>query len=438
MERLTFRLKVITPLFLSGADQAKAELRPPSIRGALRFWFRAMMGGVVGGDWRKVKQLETEVFGSTEQASRFAVAVSYSSTELHVFDPTHQIRHETRDGIIYLSFPRLKWDRKAGKQQWIKPHIEPNSTFTIELKLFDDSPHIKQILTSCVWLFLHFGGLGTRNRRGFGSLRSLSSPSGSNLNFQSPLNPRQLACYFKDNLQEIERCFCDYAKSKNVSGVSSIFNRVSKTAPSFSCFQSWESAFITKDNWQSWDLVLDDLGQFLRRFRNNSLPSGSLRARTPDYTQVVTHYLPTQTGAGWALHHGRVSSWDLQNDAFGLPIQYRSNSRSQQVSTQTQKFDIAAILKWKLGDQESDRRGSPLSIHPLALGNGQYAIVLLIFYAEFLPSGAAEQLQPVGRWPSTTSVPRPGPQAVLTADLQVLSNLAQQARKTFTDLGGLP
>jgi len=43
MERLSFKIHVATPLFLSGANQQKVELRPPSIRGALRFWFRAMM-----------------------------------------------------------------------------------------------------------------------------------------------------------------------------------------------------------------------------------------------------------------------------------------------------------------------------------------------------------------------------------------------------------
>jgi CRISPR type III-B/RAMP module RAMP protein Cmr1 len=43
MKQLAFKMQVVTPLFLSGADQHVAELRPPSIRGALRFWFRAMM-----------------------------------------------------------------------------------------------------------------------------------------------------------------------------------------------------------------------------------------------------------------------------------------------------------------------------------------------------------------------------------------------------------
>lgn len=57
MKELSFKLQVITPLFLSGAQQKEAELRPPSIRGALRFWFRAMMGGVVGGDVAKVRSV---------------------------------------------------------------------------------------------------------------------------------------------------------------------------------------------------------------------------------------------------------------------------------------------------------------------------------------------------------------------------------------------
>jgi len=43
METLTVTLKTVTPLFLGGARQNEhAELRPPSIKGALRFWYRAI------------------------------------------------------------------------------------------------------------------------------------------------------------------------------------------------------------------------------------------------------------------------------------------------------------------------------------------------------------------------------------------------------------
>ncbi len=42
-------LETITPLFLTGADpRGEPELRAASIRGALRFWLLALLGGVIG------------------------------------------------------------------------------------------------------------------------------------------------------------------------------------------------------------------------------------------------------------------------------------------------------------------------------------------------------------------------------------------------------
>jgi CRISPR-associated protein Cmr1 len=70
MKESSFKLQVVRPLFLSGARQQEAELRPLSIRGALRFWFRAMMGGVVGGDVAKVRKLEAAVWGTETAGSR--------------------------------------------------------------------------------------------------------------------------------------------------------------------------------------------------------------------------------------------------------------------------------------------------------------------------------------------------------------------------------
>ena len=37
-----FELEIITPLFLAGADTNKPELRATAIKGALRFWWRAL------------------------------------------------------------------------------------------------------------------------------------------------------------------------------------------------------------------------------------------------------------------------------------------------------------------------------------------------------------------------------------------------------------
>lgn len=49
MNGVDFGIQVLTSLFIAGAEPKSADLRregirAPSLRGALRFWFRAMMG----------------------------------------------------------------------------------------------------------------------------------------------------------------------------------------------------------------------------------------------------------------------------------------------------------------------------------------------------------------------------------------------------------
>jgi CRISPR-associated protein Cmr1 len=47
---LAVTLETVTPVFLGGADPRGApELRPPAFRGAMRYWLRAALGGVIWG-----------------------------------------------------------------------------------------------------------------------------------------------------------------------------------------------------------------------------------------------------------------------------------------------------------------------------------------------------------------------------------------------------
>ncbi|HID77150.1 MAG TPA: type III-B CRISPR module RAMP protein Cmr1, partial [Planctomycetaceae bacterium] len=39
--------RIVTPMFCAGADEQRAELRLPSFKGALRFWWRSLMWGQV-------------------------------------------------------------------------------------------------------------------------------------------------------------------------------------------------------------------------------------------------------------------------------------------------------------------------------------------------------------------------------------------------------
>ena len=63
---------IITSMFLSGAD-GKPELRAPSIKGAMRFWWRAMNGHLSPED---LKRKETAIFGgSGEKDGRSKVVI---------------------------------------------------------------------------------------------------------------------------------------------------------------------------------------------------------------------------------------------------------------------------------------------------------------------------------------------------------------------------
>lgn len=65
MKSETFHLELITPCFCGGAEPEKqAEIRAPSIRGQLRWWFRTL-GGFKSLAPMPVHEQEAMVFGST-------------------------------------------------------------------------------------------------------------------------------------------------------------------------------------------------------------------------------------------------------------------------------------------------------------------------------------------------------------------------------------
>ncbi len=169
MQEVTFDLQTITPLFLAGADQTTAELRAPSFRGEMRYWLRALVGGMVrtGPEGLKtVRDAETEVFGATDRGSAISIKVSAGPNEPKPF--TEQIsirvggqRQATGKGYLLWSM-RLK--------QPPRYYITPNTQFQIHLSTrgTDIIRHKKGI--AALWLLTHLGGIGSRSRRCAGSL----------------------------------------------------------------------------------------------------------------------------------------------------------------------------------------------------------------------------------------------------------------------------
>jgi CRISPR/Cas system CMR-associated protein Cmr1 (group 7 of RAMP superfamily) len=185
MRELKVTLETVTPLFLGGADNRTPELRPPPFRGMMRYWFRALAGGVVGDDGRALKTIrekEAEIFGGAdEKHGQSAVWVRLSEPK---FVPES-----------YLLLPH----RDKPKFPAIPPGVTP--TLTLTLKPGAEMQKLEMTVWSLL-VELTLGGVGKRSRRGFGSLRVTEMgelPPGLNNDLQQQLEEaRQLPANAED------------------------------------------------------------------------------------------------------------------------------------------------------------------------------------------------------------------------------------------------
>lgn len=151
--KITIDIRTVTPLFIAGADQRRIEnegLRAPSLKGLLRWWFRAIMGGMVASI-DHLRELENQIFGSTDQKSRIKIVSTVMS------DPSSI---EIPKKLEYLWFSI----KLQGRQQY----YPPNTKFRVDIISLDED-YLKVAL-GCLWAIIYLGGIGTRMRRGAGSL----------------------------------------------------------------------------------------------------------------------------------------------------------------------------------------------------------------------------------------------------------------------------
>lgn len=150
METITFTCKVITPMFLAGADGKTPELRAPSIKGAMRFWWRAFRADLVkSGSYADLKKKEWDRFGGTgETASR-------SSFSLQV--------HPIGKRIIRSDESLVPHDKRKGHGNAFGPGQQFRVTIrTFRIEIVDE-------LIALFQLVAVLGGVGKRSRRGMGA-----------------------------------------------------------------------------------------------------------------------------------------------------------------------------------------------------------------------------------------------------------------------------
>lgn len=185
VERKTYDLEVVTPMFLGGADPTKAEIRAPSFKGMLRFWWRALNPQLSAKGLKNLYDKESDIFGNTEKKSKISLKIEASnikSTLDMIKGKKFQVESKSNknknnnnsDNIItfkldilhYLAYGTMEYQKGRGNVL-IKEYITPKSKFKIAIQ--GPESYIKEVELALKYL-LTFGGLGAKSRNGFGSL----------------------------------------------------------------------------------------------------------------------------------------------------------------------------------------------------------------------------------------------------------------------------
>ncbi len=367
--KTTFKLKVLTPMFMGGADpEGEPELRPASIRGAMRFWFRAIAGAVTNKP-EDVYRLESEVFGNTERKSKVVVRVKVLSKKLiqkgslvpFVFaansktienilkgnnerwkrnlkimlnkygQPIFESKIEKAHQLNFLAYLAnmglAKYESSEGEFTWIRPAFDIDTIFKIEIHSNDEE--ILKITENTFILTVNLGGFGARWRHGFGSCLIVEDGQ-----FYKKSNLEQVVSYLQSTIKKL-------VEDSTVS-VSYKPNR----HPDFPIFhpdyaEVWEGFLSNCSN--SWTMCLSQIGMLYREFRVKDV---NRFGHTQDFLDIIKPIFERK----------QIQSEDPINDIFGLPIQF-----SKIYKINDRKVRKTATIK--VEKEQINRRASPLILH---------------------------------------------------------------------------
>jgi CRISPR-associated protein Cmr1 len=349
--KLQATLETVTPLFLGGSDpRGQPELRAASFRGAMRFWLRALLGGVLGDRPAEIFQCESQVFGSTDHASPVVVRLEHATLPPNAYATYTQLT-QNRAGIAYLFFGARSFGNEPERKA-----IASGCQFacTIRLRAGVQDLRTLQAAVAALWLLTHLGGLGMRARKGGGSLQ-VASTNWNDSSLPSLTVQAQTATQLQKALQDELHRLRNWAAETFNGSLSPTF----QTPPAFDVLHpDWCSIAVVNREFEDWKEALDAFGQTMQRFRNRY---------EPDYSNVK------------AVLQGSSRLQPVQRAAFGLPIAFYFRSLNDKRAT--------------LEGEEHDRRASPLLVRVTKLANGKCVLVLTRFRSLFLPTNERLQLR---------------------------------------------
>jgi CRISPR type III-B/RAMP module RAMP protein Cmr1 len=209
----TYEIELITPCFCGGAEPEKrAEIRVPSIRGQLRWWFRTLGGFKSLRD--SAREQEDRIFGSVagekSKASDLILRVDGAQLSSANVKDADEMGAATGTDRGYLLFPlRSKQERQKKRGRGVFDVKEPFPYFKLTA-LWRGDPGLWSEIQSLISVFVHLGSLGFRSRRAMGSLAFRTDPSDLSEALDRFRNPTSL-CIRQLDASDAEDAFCQLA-----------------------------------------------------------------------------------------------------------------------------------------------------------------------------------------------------------------------------------
>jgi hypothetical protein len=384
----TVTLEVTTPLFNAGhaphtgsVPVEDAEIRIPSLLGAMRFWFRALAGAVVGDDLKALHRWENRVFGRAV-ATGDQSATSPLQWRIRAQPDVTPVEGEHK----WLPSTR-KSSFRQGNDRWLvyllgqglgdasgctvrRPYIAPGKEIPLQFRIRRRDDAALALNLASLWLLTSFGGIGARTRRGFGGVRIASVELAPDV----PSLWSKLLSSFPKNpaIQDMQCLWCnqiDYFITKFVPLTEGPSSSQQRQAPHKFCWtQAPEYPVIgMKDEDSGRHVTAASLGPGFRSW-NAALGHAGLAWRTLRATEPAPdarYPEPKAKTREWKkVVHGNEKQFNI--GAYGLPIVFKDN--------------IAQVM---IGEEKS-RRASPVWMRPVKI-DGMWRVFSFAFLTRLLP-----------------------------------------------------
>lgn len=377
MKKLRLTYRIATPCFLGGAAQ-QPEFRLASFKGVLRFWWRTLQWGRFT-DAKAMKEEEDSIFGSADRnfgRSKVQLRLTKTTPDKLVTQATRSVLwqddqpqnskgNEKRPGAFYLGYGCINpiFNEGSGDKagQLIRGCLMPFE-FELAVRIRCNDQQTQSVEAALAMMGL-LGGLGSKSRKGYGSL-SLVNWTTEN----GGADPEWL----------------------DLSSPAAMFEKIagnwmsSKVVPDWTAFSKGTRVLkleLAKKETTARTL-LDAIGSEMMLFRCWGY-GGKVVGKDAEqrfWEDRDLHYMKTRPGKIDNLTgNGPITIEHPRRVAFGLPHNYGENPQNPEGSM---VYPVMANNQ-KVGD---GRRASPLIIHIHQPDPSQSPVAFIAaFPTKFLP-----------------------------------------------------